>query len=249
MLDLDPFARGTGAAAISGIGLVPGLSNILARYLRDRVGRLSIVDIHLMLGLGDMHGVDAIRWMLDYADRSFTVQTPAGPASVETFSGPKVVYFPDESAPRTTYRFDFADQHVIPYTLGADGSSTRVCFDSRLMTKAVALLKRAGLIDLAQRADPYKIAKFLRMLRLGTDAFTLKVEALGVIGNLEVMLTASAQGHDEARATGTITSLVAQRLYDGYVPAGVHHAEQVTSLERFVNPLNEAGIHLHLPSS
>ena len=75
-----------------------------------------------MLGLGDTHGVDAIRWMLDYADRSFTLQTPTGPVSVETFSDPKVVYFPDESAPRTTYRFDFADQHVIPSTLDTDGS-------------------------------------------------------------------------------------------------------------------------------
>lgn len=249
LLDLDPLAHRTGAAAISGIGLVPGLSNLLARYLRDRVDRLSTVDIHLMLGLGDTHGVDAIRWMLDYADRSFTVQTPAGPASVETFSDPAKVYFPGDSTPRTTYRFDFADQHVIPYTLDADGASTRVCFDSRLMTGIVALLKRAGLIDLAQRADPYTVAKLLRMLRVGTDAFTLKVEALGTIGNLEVTLAASARGHDEARATGTITSLVAQQLYDGHVPAGVHHAEQVTRLERFINPLDEAGIHLHLPSS
>lgn len=251
LLDLDPLARRTEAAAITGIGLEPGLSNLLARYLRDRMDRLSIVDIHLMLGLGDTHGVDAIRWMLDYADRDFTVQTPAGPATVKSLSDPATVHFPGDPEPRTTYRFDFADQHVIPETLSADGASTRVCFDSRPATRLVALLKQLGVTSLLRRVDPDTIAKLLTKpmtkVKFGTDAFKVKVEANGTIDYREVTLAASACGRNEASATGAVTSLVAQELYEGHIPAGVHHAEQVVTLEQFLRPLNESGIDFDLP--
>ena len=86
VLALAPLAREAGAAAVAGIGLIPGLSNLLAAHLAGKMDHVRSLDVHVMLGLGDTHGLDAIRWMLAYADRRFTVQTPDGPRTVESLT-------------------------------------------------------------------------------------------------------------------------------------------------------------------
>lgn len=46
------------------------------------------------------------------------------------FTDPRQVRFPGERRRHTTYRFDFADQHTLPETIGATAASTHLCFDS-----------------------------------------------------------------------------------------------------------------------
>ena len=132
-------------AYLAGVGLIPGLSGVLAGHLKQFVDRMDEVGSHVMLGSGDEHGIDAVRWMQDYMDRTYTVRTRNGLQPVRSLSSPKKVIFPGERRKRTTYRFDFADQHVIPESVGATGASTYLCFNSRVMTRSIRLLRVFGL--------------------------------------------------------------------------------------------------------
>lgn len=246
ILALRGLAESGGAAVIAGVGLIPGLSNVLAAHLARLVGQVRQVDVHLMLGLGDTHGLDAIRWMMEYMDRAFTVQTRNGPRQVESLTDPQWVLFPGDRKPRTTYRFDFADQHVLPETIGAAGAATYLCFDSRFITWLLAAAKRLGLVGAARKLSPAIMACLLERLRIGSDRFALKVvvEAEGPGVRVEAAVT----GHVEAHATGIVTALAAQALYEGRIPAGVHHLEQVLRLDDLRAGLDEAGIRLWLPT-
>ena len=247
VLRLNSLARESGAAAVACAGLTPGLSNLIAAYLAGKLDHTQSIDIHLMLGLGDSHGVDAVRWMLSYADRCFTIQTAGGPKTVESLTDPVKVTFPGETKQRTTYRFDLADQHVLPTTTGTAGASTRLCFDVRWVTLLVAGMKRANLVRALQRWDPSTLVGLLRMLKLGSDLFALQVEAAGVVNDRVVALSAGATGREEARATGVVTALAADALYQGWIPPGVHHLEQVLQIADLLGRLEKEGIHLWLP--
>lgn len=247
VLLLDSVAQGSGAAAVASTGLIPGLSNLLAAHLAGKLDHTHSLDIYVMLGLGDTHGVDAIRWMLANADRRFTVQTPDGPQTVESLTDPKQVTFPGEHQPRTAYRFDIADQHVLPATTGAAGASTRLCFDVRSVTWLLAGLKRVGLVKAFQRLDPAMVAGMLGRVKFGSDRFALQVEATGMAEGQALVLAAGATGRGEAHATGIITALTAEALYQGHIPLGVHHVEQVIRVARWRERLENEGIRLWLP--
>lgn len=246
-LALNETAIRTGASAIASVGLVPGLSNLLAADLAQRLdGGTEQVDVFVRLGLGDTHGVDATRWLLEQVDRSFTVPTPNGPRRVRSLSDPLAVRFPGERRSRVAYRFDFADQHVLPETVGTTGASTRICFDSRLVTRLLGATRRLGLVRIARKLPPAVVARALDRLPFGSDSYALLVVAQSKGGTV---LRSGVTGRAEARATGVLTAAAAEALLAGRVPPGVHHVEEALRLDEVRGRVEQAGTHFWLPES
>ena len=138
ILRLREYCSTSRASVLAGAGLIPGLSGVLAAHLAGSVRQVRDATTYVMLGSGDLHGVDAVRWLLEYMDRRFTIQTSEGLKEVESITSPKKVRFPTEKRWRSAYRFDFADQHVLLETVHAESASTYLCFDSRLLIRADA---------------------------------------------------------------------------------------------------------------
>lgn len=59
--------------AILSVGLAPGVTNLLARYAKEQMDRMNVLDITIMLGLGDAHGKAAIEWTIDNLNTDFDV--------------------------------------------------------------------------------------------------------------------------------------------------------------------------------
>lgn len=234
------------SAIIPGVGLMPGLSNVLAKELANQFAAVHLIDVHLMLGLGDAHGEDAIRWILAYANRAFEVQTKDGARTVHSLSDPKKVLFPGDTKPRHTYRFDFADQHVIPETTRAEEAASRVCFDNRLITRLLALLKSLGLAPFLQLLSPRLLARLLSNTHIGSDMFALKVIVQGTKQNCPAVVSASVQGHKEGEATGLVTAFTGRMLYEGQVPNGISHLETVVASEKLFSWLQNYGLKVDL---
>ncbi|WP_331771094.1 saccharopine dehydrogenase NADP-binding domain-containing protein (plasmid) [Embleya sp. NBC_00888] len=62
---LRDTAASTGARALLSVGVAPGLSNLPARRAHTEVGGADRIEITIVLGAGERHGTDAIRWTLD----------------------------------------------------------------------------------------------------------------------------------------------------------------------------------------
>ncbi|HQN19407.1 MAG TPA: saccharopine dehydrogenase NADP-binding domain-containing protein [Syntrophobacteraceae bacterium] len=236
---LGDLALEKGVAVIPGAGLIPGLSNILAAHCADGLTSVKRVDIFAMLGLGDLHGIDAIRWILDHGGRRFALATRRGTECFESFSDPRPVRFPDENTPRIAYRFNFGDQHVLTESIGADEAASRVCFDSGPATRLFVLAARAGVLRLARRLSPLRIARMMQPIRFGSNRFGLLVAVTDEFG---VRVDASVTGRGEAKATGVVTALAARLLYDGKVRPGVHFLEHVLPLSAIKDDLEAEGI-------
>lgn len=222
---LDALARRRGATAVLSVGLVPGLTNLLARHCADVLGgEPRGVDVSVLLGLGEAHGKEGIRWVVENLDKRF--EAPGVPGTVASLEDPRTALFPGGFGRRTCYRFDFADQHVLARTLGAGRAATRLCFDSAAMTRLLALLKRTGALRvLRHRRTRDALVAFLSRLHFGSDGFAIVAEAEGKGGRRH---SCSARGRGEGRATGVLAALVAGRLNASpSLDHGVFHVEQL----------------------
>ncbi|MBD2869351.1 saccharopine dehydrogenase family protein [Paenibacillus arenilitoris] len=216
------------SVSVLSVGLAPGLTNLLAKQCAEELDEVRGLDLFLMLGLGDRHGKAAIEWMVDHLNVSFPVREGGLDIEAVSFSDGLTTSFPGKTGRRRTYRFPFADQRVVPDTLGIDTASTRICFDSVWATETIARLRKLGALRvLRHRAARGMVVGLFRKLRLGSDACVAKASAEGTIGGREIRFECSIQGRREFEITGEIAAFVAQSLYTREYRPGVYHIEEL----------------------
>ncbi|MFH1908875.1 MAG: saccharopine dehydrogenase NADP-binding domain-containing protein [Chloroflexota bacterium] len=238
MENLADVAKASGSSVVLSVGLVPGLTNLLATSAIAALDDLQHLDIFVMLGMGDAHGAAAIQWTLENINAEYTVLENGTEITVRSFEDGQRTKLPGIGE-RTAYRFNFPDQHSLPKTLGIDSVSSRLCFDLEIMTKAFAALKRAGMLRFLHRKWAKDLfIQGLRNLRIGSDQFALKVEASGRKNGDEIKFSSTVRGAGEARMTGLVAAQVAHRLYSGIYPAGVFHIEQLFEPQEFIHSIS-----------
>ncbi|MEV0964561.1 saccharopine dehydrogenase NADP-binding domain-containing protein [Streptomyces sp. NPDC049910] len=220
--ELHGPATAAGAAAVLSVGLAPGLTNLLARRVHDAVGGAERIDLTVLLGAGERHGTDAVRW---------TVAGLGEPVAGRT----QRVALPGFGE-RTAHPFPFSDQHTLRRTLGVPEVTTRLCLDSQVMTAALFALRRTGLLRGARR-QRFLTGAFGR-LHLGGDSFAIRADARRGDRHATLALT----GNGQSRATGLVAAHVVRALITQSVPSGVHHLEQLTALADLPERLGPHGI-------
>jgi saccharopine dehydrogenase (NAD+, L-lysine forming) len=235
---LNLRAKKSGVTVVLGVGLSPGLSNLLVKYSKSNFDSIERAEIFIMLGLGDKHGRAAIEWTVDNINSVFSVLEENSYKPVKSFEDGKKTLFPGSLGTRTAYRFDFVDQHVIPKTLGVKSSSTYLCFDSAFITNTFALLKKMGLFNLLKMTwFRNTMIGMFEKVHLGSDLYVLKVVTEGIKQQKKAVYHCSVKGNKEGEATGKVTPIVAEHLYTGKLPAGVFYLEELFELEEFLERL------------
>lgn len=91
--------------------------------------------------------------------------------------------FRGELGHRSAYRYNFADQHTLPRTLNIPNVSTRLCFDVKTATAALAWMKRDGMLQLLRFSLLRKTAvQLFSRANLGSELFVVKINAYGQSG-------------------------------------------------------------------
>ncbi len=220
---LNDGARASGVTGVLSVGLAPGITNLLVRHVRDILGGVRSAEITVLLGLGDTHGRDAIRWTLENS---------------RALGEAKRIQLPNPYGMRKAYGFDFADQHVVRCTLGIAHVRTRLCLEPACMTHVLGLLSASGVIALTGRMGAFEaLARLLGAVRFGSDAFVAHVRAQGDEGAAGAWVC----GRKEAQVTGLMAGLVAERLGTTRLLPGVRHIEEAFELKQFSSTLEEEG--------
>jgi hypothetical protein len=123
---LDEVARKHGATAILSVGLVPGLSNLMARHSLRFVEHIQRFDSAIVIGLGEAHGTGATEWILSHLGDA---------------RGKLRIDFPEPFGRRVVHRFAFSDQYTLPQTLPIDEAATWLAFDSRPVSQLMRLAR------------------------------------------------------------------------------------------------------------
>ncbi|WP_282699887.1 saccharopine dehydrogenase NADP-binding domain-containing protein [Streptomyces sp. CC219B] len=219
---LHALAVGSGATAVLSVGVAPGLTNLLALRAHRALGGADRLDLTVLLGSGERHGTDAVRW------------TVAGLAEPVT-DRPRKVSLPGHGV-RTAHPFPFSDQHTLRGTLGVPRVTTRLCLDSPLLTAALFAVRRTGG---ARREGLRRLltAAFPRV-HLGGDGFALRADAYDGDGHAAFVLA----GREQSRVTGLVAAEVAGEVLTGALPTGVHHIERLPALADLPERLGADGV-------
>lgn len=220
---LDEIARQAGTTAVLSVGLVPGLSNLLARHSLGFVERIDHFDAALLTGLGEKHGAGGSSWILKHLTEGI---------------GRKPFHFGEPYHHRTAYRFAFSDQFTLPRTLPIAEAATWMGFDSFLMTHLIGAARLPVLRHLfRQSAIQQLFLKVTQRWQFGSDEFVLTTRANGAAGSYQAWL----RGKSEVRVTGLVTAQVVRCIMQNSYAAGVYHIEQLFQLKDFLPLLEPHG--------
>ena len=239
--DFDDLARAQGATALLSVGLSPGITNLFVREAARRLDAVQRADITLGLGLGEAFGPDTIAWTVDEALRPFTLREGGPRRRVRGFSEPRIVDLAGWG-PRRAYRANLADQHVLQRTTSIPIVATRLCYDVRWITAAIALLQRLRLFrPVASALGPKRLAGCMGALPFGADASVIQTEVTGMRADRSVTQVRWVQGTDQARATAHVAAAAVRYMQRTPMPAGVHHLHQQCAIGPFLDALRKAG--------
>ncbi|MBP1631256.1 MAG: Saccharopine dehydrogenase [Bacteroidetes bacterium] len=235
----------TQATCVLGVGLAPGLSNLMVKKAKSFFDYINSVNIFLMLGVGEKHGNDGIKWLLDNINNVYTINYDNKPRVVTPFGTIKKTTFIDKTNQRKTFSFDLADQHSIPKTLGLANVSSYFCYDSSFVTREIVLLKKIGFFKMLRISWMYNfIANIFRIvldvinrLKLCSDIYIVKIDIEGVKDNESINLQSSIVGYNNSIITGKIAAIVAKQIYTGKIKRGIYYLEEMFDFDSFYSEL------------
>lgn len=254
IVGLDDLARRHGRSALVSVGLAPGLTNLLALACVDGRADTARVDITILLGLGDRHGADAVRWTLDRlaepgegaGEGAGAGRRPVDAHDADTHGAiggddagtrPIRTGIPGFGV-RTAHPFPFSDQVALRARLGVP-VTTRLTFDSRALTAAAFAAR-----PLIRRLPRAALARAATRAHVGTDRWAIAVTATASDGR---STRATATGRRQSHATAVITAHAVRRLLAGAVAPGAHHID-VLDVAAALAEAEAAGIAIDLPT-
>lgn len=206
-----------------GIGLAPGLTNLMAEEFVRSYPLAETIDIQLVLGLGERHGDAAIKWTLDNFLKGYHHKNLG---YIRPFQLKNTIVTEGNSL--RTYNFNFVDQHMLNQKYKHKNFITYLGFDQPNITTLIYGSKKIGLLGLLKNKRIYKLAEeFLRKPKFGTDIFIVSIQAD------EKRLC--AWGHNEGRFTGLIAAEAARRMATMDFKKGILGISDIMNLEEVIN--------------
>ncbi len=243
--ELLDYIENSKSLIVPSVGLVPGLSNIIAYNEAKKFIQIDRIHTFVMLGTGDSHGLDAVRWMMENVLHPFKIKSNGSLVSVKGFTRPESTRLLNEKCKRVFYLFDFSDHHVIPIFTKTNSADTRLSFDSRTVTYLFHLFQKFGILTWLKYIKPSWLIKILEYMAIGTDRFGLQVEISGkYTPDKKVVHKCLITGQGEAFATGLVTSYVAKLLYENTTQKGLKHVEELCDFAELKTILEQHNIQI-----
>jgi saccharopine dehydrogenase-like NADP-dependent oxidoreductase len=241
--DFSKEAADNHSTCVLGVGIAPGLSNLLVKKLHAQFDTLRDVKISLLLGVGEHHGEDGVKWLLDNINQNFTLKINDTEKSFSPFIQKNKTTFMNPLGKRSAYRFNLADQFIVIQTLHVDNASSYFSYDSKFITTYISVLKRIGIFRLLKFKIMYRIMlkifvavlSLIRKLKMGTDIYGIQIDVTGIKDGKTFPCSIGTIGNNNSLLTGHIAAFVAAKLASGKYSSGVFYLEELFSLDDINN--------------
>ena len=237
-------AVATGARVIVGAGLVPGLSNMLARQGADAVGPVRSVVVTCLLSLGDEFGSDSAGYIADEVLTPFSVLVDGRRVKARALQGAGHARFPPPVGRIRAFRFPFSDQVGYSESLGARTAYTRIAILPKWTGSvfSVYLALKRGSMGSEKAGGRERMARLLEGLKrryAGVNWWGVRVDMTGERGEHH----ATFFGRGQADATAVSAAAFVRALVEGPVDRpGIWSAEQAIPPEMYFSYLAAHGI-------
>jgi saccharopine dehydrogenase (NAD+, L-lysine-forming) len=204
------------------IGLAPGITNLLVQHCANQISETTLIDIFILLGIGEKHGEAAYRWTFDNIHSSYNINDNGKTKTIKSFTLPKESNL---AGKRKFYTFNFSDQHTLAKTIKTKQILTRMAFDSRILTSSVALLRKSGLTNIFNYNKFQNICiSLFKKINIGSDKFAVKA----IVKNAKNEICEySFEGNGEGKTTAFVAIETALFVMKNNFSYGVRHIHQI----------------------
>jgi saccharopine dehydrogenase-like NADP-dependent oxidoreductase len=264
-LALDNEAQSAGISVVGGVGITPGITNILAQLGADRLETVKRIDIDFAAFRSIAHSpglLHVILWEFDPRTENRFYFEDGKLIPNRPFSGARTVHFPEPIGTQTTYYVPHGESQTLSKNIpGVKQVFIRGCFPPRAMG-LVKMLYDYGVYD-SQPIDyegrKIQPMEFINHYLLNSPqgdqtevwGYSVQVEVQGVLNGYDVMYRFVTDhppmdkwGGQRAysKNVGIPLSIGAQMLANGKAKKkGVDGAETMLPAEEFVNELRKRG--------
>jgi saccharopine dehydrogenase (NAD+, L-lysine-forming) len=219
---LDEKAKSNNVIVALSIGLAPGITNLLAQHCANQISETTMIDIFILLGIGEKHGDAAYRWTFDNIHSSYNIKDNGKTKTIKSFTLPKESNLAEK---RKFYTFNFSDQHTLAKTINTKQVLTRMAFDSKILTSFVAFLRKSGLTKIFNYKKVQNICIYLfGKMNIGSDKFAVKAVAENTKNEI---CEYSLEGKGEGKTTAYIAIETVLYVMQNNFSYGVRHIHQI----------------------
>lgn len=101
-----------GITVVLGVGIAPGISNLLCKKAAMEFNQVLQIESYLMLGTGEKHGKNAIQWLIHNLNVKYKENNDPK-TIVRSFSDDRKIKLIHEKKKRRFVRIDLADWHIM----------------------------------------------------------------------------------------------------------------------------------------
>jgi hypothetical protein len=215
----------SGSTGFIGVGLAPGITNLLARESMKLGSDWEELTIVVELPAFDRHGPEAISWIMEQA-------APVKGADLVLPIGP-----------RHGVPIPFTGGEALSAKLGLGKVDSYLLLRPQFVTRMLPFFARA-MGRLAGRSEPAHALLCRQLARASPWTGRFRVGA--VVRKPGVTAAAWLTGHDQSRATGVVAAETARLLLEGSTPPGIHELGDVLGWPRLDGHLRKIGCRLTL---
>lgn len=230
-------------------GWMAGVTAIITAVASQKFAIINNIDIDILYGIGDKSGPNSI----EYIDRMaipFEIVVEGEKQQRYPFSDPKTVKFPSGYKGRV-YRFDTPDQMTLPSSLNAKSVSTRIGYDSALVTGSLAFLIKSGVMKLLDRPIFNGIRRGLLYSSGEGASHEIIIEIVGTnsSGNPKVSVVSivDPKGQTHLTALGAVIQLERVLALNDQqaLTTDVHFPEQSVQFSAALSLLSDNGVKIN----
>ena len=230
-----------GARVLLGAGLIPGITNVMAKAAHEALGGLTRLQTNTLLSISSSHGEAATTYTLSEAGQTY--HFPAAPQPERSFVQHKTVDFGGDVGRMIAYRFPFPSQFFYRETLDAEASSYLALGPAWVGTLLSASIRLGGqpLLQTAWlKSFLHRVTPLLSKLPGGTPKFLVAVDAVSPTGHRRYRLEGRDAHQSEATALGIVAML--EQFDAASLPPGIWLPEQWVEPEPFFGYLKTLGL-------
>ena len=249
IFDLDPLARRKGLTALTGMGLSPGYSNVLARYGAEILDEVKEINVAWGCSAFDTDGYAAILHTIHIFTGSVPSWQDGQRILVRAGSGGEVVRFPDPMGNLKVFHLGHPEPVTIPrFMKGVNTVTLKGGLAEGYLNFLTKLLARLRLTDTPQKKDRLAriVSAFLflasRLRGRSETCSGLRVDISGKRKKKDVTLSYGAAAHMDA-LTGIPMAIGALMLGRGVITRrGVLAPEACVPPRVFLGYMEKRGI-------
>jgi saccharopine dehydrogenase-like NADP-dependent oxidoreductase len=214
-----------------GVGLSPGISNLIAKKLLSHYDEPISSKISILIGTGDQHGKAALEWLVDNINIEYGLKLNKSIKKVKAFTHIVNTDFPLDYGKMPTFNFNFADQHIIGKKYNLDTSLTTLTYSSRFITKCFYIFIRLGLLKVVKGPFSKKLlVLLLSKLVFGSNRYAIKVDTSGYLSGYLRELHCAITGKDESVLTAAVAASAVKKVHHLKIEPGFYYLNDLFSI-------------------